>query len=1226
MRIKDIFSKSIDRNIKGVITIGDEQEANIKQELEEYVVTHELQKHFYDFFTAYDDSINHDTTRMGVWISGFFGSGKSHFLKILAYLLENRVVDNKPALQYFLDDKKINKQETIDSMQLATSVHNETILFNIDSKAKNGNKSQKDAILNVFWQVFNEKLGLTGVDFWIADLERDLIKNNQYEAFQSKFKELDKRHRSWKDARNGFAFLKGTIKETLTSIGFMSEENASGFIEQLKMNYPLSVEDFAKRVNEYIEQRQISDPDYHLVFLVDEIGQYIGDSQQRMLNLQSVVEDLGTYTHGKAWVIVTSQQAIDQVTENINGQDFSKIQGRFNTRIAMSSANVDEVINKRLLLKTNESERVLSNIYDNSQHAIKNLFSFEGEIERKQYESPQNFADVYPFVPYQYNLLQDTLTAIRQNGSDGKHLANGERSMLAIFQESAQRLENRDINALVPFSIFYEGLNQFLDHTHLIVIQRALEDSIINPDHEEHPFNVHVLETLFMVKYVENFNATLNNIVTLMIDSIEADRIELEDRVKAALNVLIQQGLVEKTTQGYEFLTDAEQDISRKIHKQDVEPNEISQAIGNYLFTNDRIDRKYVYPKLNRQYTFMFNQFVDSYPIGTTNNKMSLKITTLESPFNRDTMELSRLAMSDSDWQIIIDMPAGGSYANNLHQAKRIEHFLRNSSGESFDARAEKIIGVKQSERQILIQEANQELDNALDEADIYVGEKRLEAGQKSFRQRLADAQGDLVNDVYRNLSFIDAIKDDKDIISMFKNTNELVKTNENAQAVQAVLERISFDTKVNSKVSYKSLLDRFSDDPYGYRDIDIKWIAAYLFANSKVKLYVNGEQINLNQQKSATETANYFLKKQYTDKLQFEPRIAVDERKKRDLKDVARELFNKRVFDNDEDETLVRELRDRSIKNEQMTLNEFAGKPNYYPGKDILATGQKLLDHLMNRTDTDSFYDFISRKKDDFLDWHEDMEEFGLFDFYNNPTQMAIWDHANDYKQKYLKSRAFISNGRVKTTFDKIDQILMSNKPEGKINNLKQLNEEFLQDYSAEYDRVENTVHQDITSQCERVLNNIEKRHVSDVFEEKVRASFKALSSEASSAENLDGLVVITTKASTCADGLLTQVDKFISEKAQKERQIAESKNEKKASNGQNSTDSDGMVEPESEPTPKVPVTPEVDIRHISVGNLPIPKNWELTSAEDIDKNLAQLRLALVEQLKQTDQVNLDL
>ena len=101
MIISELFNKPIDRDIKGVIKVGQSDEGNVRQELEEYVVTRELQKHFRDFFSSYKRGINSTTDKMGVWISGFFGSGKSHFLKILSYLLENKVVDGKTALQYF---------------------------------------------------------------------------------------------------------------------------------------------------------------------------------------------------------------------------------------------------------------------------------------------------------------------------------------------------------------------------------------------------------------------------------------------------------------------------------------------------------------------------------------------------------------------------------------------------------------------------------------------------------------------------------------------------------------------------------------------------------------------------------------------------------------------------------------------------------------------------------------------------------------------------------------------------------------------------------------------------------------------------------------------------------------------------------------------------------------------------------------------------------------------
>ena len=119
MQLKEMFRKPIDREIQGVIIVGQGEETNVSQELEEYVVTRELQKHFADFFSAYKKGIVGTTPKMGVWISGFFGSGKSHFLKILSYLLENKQVGDRSALDYFVEDEKIADPMVLADMKLA---------------------------------------------------------------------------------------------------------------------------------------------------------------------------------------------------------------------------------------------------------------------------------------------------------------------------------------------------------------------------------------------------------------------------------------------------------------------------------------------------------------------------------------------------------------------------------------------------------------------------------------------------------------------------------------------------------------------------------------------------------------------------------------------------------------------------------------------------------------------------------------------------------------------------------------------------------------------------------------------------------------------------------------------------------------------------------------------------------------------------------------------------
>lgn len=101
-------------------------------------------------------------------------------------------------------------------------------------------------------------------------------------------------------------------------------------------------------------------------------------------------------------------------------------------------------------------------------------------LKRKLYQNGDDFALVYPFIPYQFDLLGSVLTSIRTHGASGKHLAEGERSMLALFKESAVRLMNKEPGALVPFNMFYDALEQFLDHSHKGVITKALDNSSLN--------------------------------------------------------------------------------------------------------------------------------------------------------------------------------------------------------------------------------------------------------------------------------------------------------------------------------------------------------------------------------------------------------------------------------------------------------------------------------------------------------------------------------------------------------------------------------------------------------------------------------------------------------------------------------------------------------------------------------------------------------------------------
>ena len=218
----------------------------------------------------------------------------------------------------------------------------DTILFNIDSKSPIN--KDKTAILRVFAKVFYEYRGFYGDDLKVAKLEQFIYKSGKMDAFKAKFEEVN--GEPWESVRDAFAFFEDDVVEVLMDTLGMSETAARNWFNGTE-TADMSIEQLVKEIKEYIDAKG---KDFRLLFMIDEVGQYIGSDGSLMLNLQTIVEEIGSRCGGRVWVMVTSQEAIDSITK-ISGDDFSKIQGRFNTRLSLSSSSVDEVIKKRILAK-----------------------------------------------------------------------------------------------------------------------------------------------------------------------------------------------------------------------------------------------------------------------------------------------------------------------------------------------------------------------------------------------------------------------------------------------------------------------------------------------------------------------------------------------------------------------------------------------------------------------------------------------------------------------------------------------------------------------------------------------------------------------------------------------------------------------------------------------------------------------------------------------------------
>ena len=1219
MQIKEMFAKPIDRDLQGVIIVGQDEIANVKQELEEYVVTRELQKHFADFFAAYKTGIIGNTSKTGVWISGFFGSGKSHFLKILSYLLENKEIAGKKAIDYFVGQQadgispKISDPIVLADMQLAAGTPTDVVLFNIDSKSDSGSKQNKDAIVNVFLKVFNEMQGYCGAMPFLADLERRLNEEGKYEEFKQKFEE--NYGDAWIDSRQDFDFIQDEIVDTLVDMDFMSEAAARNWCEKAAEPYKISIEDFAKRVKSYIDRKGNN---HHVAFLVDEVGQYIGEDSNLMLNLQTVREELGKECNGKAWVIVTSQQDIDSITK-VKGNDFSKIQGRFDTRISLSSANVDEVIKKRILDKNDTAAQMLRLLYEQKATTIKNKIKFNDGVEKKLYEDKDDFALVYPFVPYQFNLLASVLTSIRTHGASGKHLSEGERSMLAMFKESAMNYKEHEEGTLIPFHAFYDALENFLDHSHRGVIIKAYDSNFINPDHKtKDVFAINVLKTLFMIKYVNDVEANIDNITSLMISDIEDDRIELKAKVEAALKVLQLQMLVQKNGEIYVFLTDEEQEINREIENQNVEMAEVINKTSEMIFEDIFKDKRYRYPIFNGRYAFGFNSVVDDRPYKANQNyDIGVHILTPAADIGTDETTL-RMA-SGQGKEVLVVLPDDRSFMDEIQRYLKIEKFLRLNTSSALP-QYEMIKEGKRLEMRERNANARLYLSESLKDAKIYVNGDKAQINAKEVSNSINEALGRLVSTVYHKLSYIDAAYSENDIRGMFTTSKQNSLNLEggiepNVHALDDVLGYIADNTHMHMKTSMKSIKDRFMKAPYGFVEDDVHWLVAKLFHRGDLALYVNGSSVSMHN-KTTDELIAYITKKTFADKLMIEQKVRVSDKEKKITKDIMKELFGTAGSSDDEDMmmNIFIEYANKLIS----TLGKLQVRyeNTKYPGKHIVEQGRKLLINLVQIQTLTEFFQTVAKKQDDLLDFAEDYEPIKAF---FDSEQKTIFDRAVLYLSKYDDSKIYIVDEEIENIVSQISAIIKKQSPYSDIPKLPELLKKFSDLYSCILDEQLKLVLDSVYDSQKRVFDVLNTKEYAEANRSRYSAMFDEIIDVAKDCTNVSVLRSYADRAEALKMRLLNEMTQMEQEIALKKAEEVRKRLEEQAK----AVGDVNQAQIEAEVQKKVETVKR--IRNISIKSMTGTASWKLENTEDVDRYLNELRLKLVSELDTDTIVNIE-
>lgn len=1193
MQIKEMFEKQIDRDIKGVIKVGQSDEENVYQELDEYVVTKELLKHFRDFFDNYEKGINNNTDKMGVWISGFFGSGKSHFLKILSHLLKNSVVEGKRAIEYFTDGKKIDDPMLIAKMTNSGTISSDVMLFNIDSKGSAKVGSGKEAIVEVFMKVFNEMQGYCGSIPYLAEFERQLDNEGRFEEFKNKFEEIA--GTPWEKKRQAFVVIQDKIVKTIAAMDFMSEEAARNWCKNAKGNYDLSIEKFVSLVKEYCEKKG---PNHHVIFLVDEIGQYIADDTQLMLNLQTIVEDLGTACRGKAWVIVTSQEDIDSITKT-KGNDFSKIQGRFDTRLSLSASNVDEVIRKRVLAKNETATQTLSLLYEQKESIIKNLITFTTDIaDKKLYTDKTDFADCYPFIPYQFNLLGQVLTAVRTYGASGKHLSDQSRSMLALFQESAIRLKDSQEGVLVPFSYFYDPLHKFIDHQHSQVITDAEDNSRLDE------FDVELLKVLFMIKYVKEFKAKVDNLTTLMISNIDDDRIEIRGRIEESLKKLIRETLVQKNGEIYSFLTNEEQEINNAINNESVEMGEIIGEASTVIFEDIFTDKKYRY---SNRYLFPFNQKVDGrYFKGNQSNDIGVSIIT---PYEEDYPDSALRMLSVQEHSVIVKLPNDSTFLDEITDSLKIYKFLNTLGARgSFDS----IRRAKENERLEKKDRIRIFIEDALKHADIYVNGDKANISAKEPASRINEALGKLVAMQYNKLTYMETAPELSDIAAVFNGSDGQLSflgtsdTTPNKLALEEVIQVIGLNNARHMKTSLKSLQDKFGAAPYGFDPKDVQWLVAMLFKMGRVSLTYNSQSLSM-LSNTKEELVRYLTKREFVEKLLISIRERATDGQIRSAKEVIKDYFGFSVSSDDDDmimRTFKKKAQDKLELFSEIMI-EYRVNPKL-PCKSLMEQAKKNLEELLTIKEPAEFFKTVDKKRDDLLDDADDTAP--VLDFFNG-DQKKIFEKAQEQIQMFENSKIYVREQEIIDNVARMEAIVTAKNPFRQIQKLPDMSMRFVQQYGELLEKEAEEMRPIVEDDQRKVLHILDEKGFVSVFRDRFSSVFEELKEKLDTSNEIATVKNIRLESDTLKLRCLDEITEY--EEAHRPKV-----NPEPSVNPETPSTSEGPVSP-VQPKPK-------KRKNVSISNVAGARTYSIENEQDIDNFLAEMKEKLLNELDENTIITL--
>jgi len=864
--VREVLARDLGQKIESVVKVYDK--SHLAEDLRDFVITDSLAKEMRKFLDSFTESLRRRIQGgdpgdgIAVWLWGFFGSGKSHVAKVLGHLLQNGVVDTATgshAIDLFsphLEDPSLPGGNDLRGALLQIREHAwcKTIAFEIKSKLDMANPN---SVTEICLRTFYESLGLSGT-VWLARLERKMQQEGKYDAFVHAYREQN--GREWSADRQEHGFYLDEIRAALAAARGSTIEAAAELLNVYQRDHNTVIpEDAAKEFADYLKSREeeVAPREPHLVFVIDEMGQFVGDSSEKIEELRAIVEQCGVVGKGRVWFICTSQEALDQVLDRagLKLAQLGKLDARFATKMKLTSEDVQRVVEERLLRKREAKEPLLQELYDKREGAVADLCALN--IERRLATvNRERFVSAYPFLPLTMPLVQELFTAMR-----GFKLSGGERSMIDVAQGSLLALADQELGEVVPLDMIFDqetdelSAGDYLGTAGVKMINdadRQVPNTPVLPSR--------ILKALWLISRVEWVPKTPEVLARLLASSLDTNVPSLRNDVEATLKRLHESGMVgrDEAAGQYKYLSEAERGVEADISETvatygiGVAKRRALQLLKERVFNGANLHN--FRAPFGKKGAVSFAVKLDGEVLSGT-GEIILEITSPLGGTTPESIEQANLAGGEKG-RIVWWFAASQGLDDLTAMLKRIEALERVPQQDKWrnDRSDEtvKIIKDKEKERAGLEREATRRLEEALKKGSIYAsGDARDLDGSRDIRGIVEDAVTGAARHLFTMFPVADRDFDEANIPRYLKPSTSKPQTldpelklfdasgqlHRNGALVSTMFELLRARKDEGKSVDGKAIADVLAAIPYGWPNALVRLLLAAMFRGQAVYL-----------------------------------------------------------------------------------------------------------------------------------------------------------------------------------------------------------------------------------------------------------------------------------------------------------------------------------------------------------------------------------------------------